>query len=339
MTDLTLERYDPRDTALYRDTVTREQIDLLKNTICKGATDAELQLFVTVCNHRGLDPFAGQIHAVKRNQYNPDLNDGKGGYEKVMTIQTGIDGYRVIAERTHLYLGQTKPAWCGPDGVWRSIWLEDDPPAAAMVGILKKGCPEPFYGIARWKAYVQTGKNGQPNRMWDRMDAEQLLKCAEALGLRKAFPQDLSGIYTDEEMGQADDAPVGLAVTHVAPVSPAAPTGYAPTLDDINGLRSPADAKAFVKTLSEPYQQAMLQAVSQLSDESWPEFWRNAPLEDWRVVLHHALQTVLQSEGAVSPDPPPSAPAGGDAGNREDRSPSERAASSPPADSTTDGDQ
>lgn len=180
---------------------TPEQVELVKNTICRGATNDELKLFLTVCHRKGLDPFSRQIHAVRRRQKVDDK------WQEVMVIQTGIDGYRLIAERTGEVDGQDGPYWCGKDGAWVEVWTEDVNPHAAKVVLFRSGRANPFTGVAHWDGYVQRKADGNPVSRWANDPAGMLAKCAEALALRKAFPQELSGIYTDVEMGQADNPP------------------------------------------------------------------------------------------------------------------------------------
>jgi phage recombination protein Bet len=161
---------------------TPEQAQLISTTIAPGCSNDELRLFAYACQRTGLDPFSKQIYAIKRG--------GK------MTIQAGIDGLRSIAERTGQLDGSISE-WCGDDGVWTDVWLGSKPPAAAKTTIWRKGAGHPFTGVARFADY----NAGQG--LWTKMGATMIAKCSEALALRKAFPADLSGVYSTDEMDQA----------------------------------------------------------------------------------------------------------------------------------------
>lgn len=171
----------PRAGALVQDRITwtDDQIALIQRTVAQGTSPDEFKLFLYQSARTGLDPLAKQIYAVRRA--------GR------MTIQTGIDGYRLVADRTRKYAGSDDATFAGKVGT---------PDFAATVTVYKivQGVRCPFTATARWSEYFPGEQQGT---MWRKMPHTMLAKCAEACALRKAFPADLSGIYTAEEMDQA----------------------------------------------------------------------------------------------------------------------------------------
>ena len=190
---------------------------LVQLGIAKAPAGDQL-VFLHQAQKTGLDPFARQIYMIGRW-------DWKSKTEK-FTIQAGIDGLRVIAERTGRYEGRTPISWCGADGVWRDVWLDKNtPPTAARCGVYKQGFREPTVAVALFSEYVSTNKEGDPVALWASKPAHMIGKVAEALALRSAFPQDMSNIYTPEEMDHetpASEPGVGQAGESIATADAAA---------------------------------------------------------------------------------------------------------------------
>ena len=155
-----------------------DQVKLIKQQIAPEATDDELKLFLYQAQRTGLDPLTRQIYCIHRG--------GK------MTIQTSIDGFRVIAERSGEYAGQDEPIYTE----------ENNKLISCKITVYK------FRGDVRYPASVGVAylsEYAQTTPIWNKMPRVMLAKVAEALALRKAFPQDLSGLYTGDEIA---DAPV-----------------------------------------------------------------------------------------------------------------------------------
>lgn len=177
-----------------------QQIAALRQIGVQNAPNADLAVFLNYAQKTGLDPFARQIYMIGRRE--------KQGNEwgTKWTIQASIDGLRIVAERSGDYAGQVGPEYCGTDGVWRDVWVSQEPPVAARVGVIRHGFATPLYAVAYFDEYAQM-RDGKPTSMWASKPKLMLAKCAEALALRKAFPNDLSGIYTADEMGATETAP------------------------------------------------------------------------------------------------------------------------------------
>lgn len=187
---------------------TKEQVDalnskveLIKRNFAVGASDDELEIFRYQANRMGLDIIARQIHMVKRKAWDAATRT----YIDKMSIQVGIDGYRIIADRTGNYA----------PGRANTYEYREEKLYSATAYVMKyvRGQWVEVSAIAHYSEYVQmAGKddNRRPTAMWTDKPHIMLGKCAEALALRRAFPAELSGVYTDEEMMQADN--------HTAPV-------------------------------------------------------------------------------------------------------------------------
>jgi len=172
--------------------INEQQVKLWSELYCKEASPAEIKLFLNLCDKTGMSPEARQIYMIDR--WDSKLK------RTVKTPMFSIEAFRLIAERSHKYAGQVGAWWCGDDGVWKDVWLSDKPPAGAKVGVLRADFKEPLYAVATYRSYCQTKQDGTPQQNWGKMPDVMLAKCAESLALRKAFSQDLSGLYTIEEM-------------------------------------------------------------------------------------------------------------------------------------------
>lgn len=255
---------------------TEEQALVLRQSgIDNDVTKAELAGFLHLCQRTGLDPFSRQIYLIGRWD--------KKQQRKVFTPQTGIDGYRVVANRAIASgggtIGYEDTQWCGKDGRWRDVWVSEEPPAAAKVTVLRDG--QRFPAVAGYREYVQTGREGSPVGLWAKMPAGQLAKCASALALRMAFPHDLAGVYTAEEMAQADN-PAPAADRHLRRVQPdeadpwETPRAAAPGAWDGTDTPSGSEGGMAVKGRSQPAQDTAATASKATDPEAVKGLYRQA---------------------------------------------------------------
>ncbi len=275
--------------------LTSEDRDLIRRTLLQGdgfkATAEEEEIFFRQIERTGLDPFNKQIYALFRW-------DNKAR-RKTMQIQTSVDGLRLVAERTGQYGGGTCEQWCGPDGQWTDVWLSKDPPAGAKAGVYKKGYQAPTYAVATFEEYAQRDRNHQLQGMWKNMPARMLLKCAESLALRKAFPQELSGLYTSEEMGQAEQAPEPqVAPVEAPPLASSSPGGA----DSPQTPRGPGSLTEIPGRQSEtppaPAPEPLLATADQKAEllariEALPGTWKARISEAWKAEGIHSLRGKL----------------------------------------------
>lgn len=170
-----------------------DQRRMIRDSFANGASDSEFAVLMAVAEARALNPLLRQVHFVAR------WDSEKSRH--VWTTQVSIDGLRAIAQRTGLYAGQDEPEFIeNPDGTLK----------ACKVKVYRRDWDRPAVGVAYFSEYVQTRWDKKTSKQvtssfWQRMPHTMLAKCAESLAIRKAFPEDTSGLYTPEEMAQAEN--------------------------------------------------------------------------------------------------------------------------------------
>lgn len=194
------------------------QIAALKAMGIKNASNEELLVFLHYCAKTRLDPFSKQIYMLERRNKNKDT----GQWEYTQTIQTGIDGYRVVAQRAAkregVHIEYEDTVWYDDKEGKHEVWLSVDQPAAARVTVVKilpDGTRLRYPGMARFSSYAAYGRNNKTGETWLQgqwgvMGDHMIEKCAEAFALRRAFPNDLGGVYAEEEMQERHEAPPKL---------------------------------------------------------------------------------------------------------------------------------
>lgn len=178
-------------TSLHPQLLTKQDdLDLLKDTLTQDLTPSEFLLFVRTCQHTGLDPFQHQIYAFMRK-----YKDKNGKWQQKLSIQTGIDGFRLIADRTRCYA----------PGRETTYTYDEKGNVESATAYIKKFVGSVWHEVAE-TAFMEEYKpaHGQ-DHMWRKMPRVMLAKVAEARSLRRAFPAEMYGLYTRDEMAQSEE--------------------------------------------------------------------------------------------------------------------------------------
>lgn len=255
----------------------------------------DLKNFAIQCKRTGLDPITRQIYAIP--------NNGK------LTIMASIDGLRLIADRSGEYEGQTAPQWCGDDGVWKDVWLSKETPKACRIGVYKTKFREPLFAIALFDEYAgkyayddnRGGKfkKGDLTFMWAKMPALMIAKVAEALALRKAFPNEMSGIYSTEEMDQTKNEKEVSEINQQAALDGAKAEGI---IEDSGEFVNKFGTKHQGKKIKDIMPHEHESMLRWLREEQAKGKYNNKNANDY---IHHAENYLKQDRGGLFDDSEP----------------------------------
>jgi phage recombination protein Bet len=220
------------------------QEQIIRRSFLAGASDEEAAVLLEVARLRNLNPITRQIHFVKRSTWNPETR----AREDVWAFQVSIDGLRALAERTGEYEGTDEP---------ETVEDARGLPLVSRVRVWRRGRTRPFVGVARFAEYAQTKADGSLTKMWKEKPFLMLEKCAEALALRRAFPEDLGSLLEPAELESDERAPGAAPAVAMLAQTPAAALPSTPAIDDAAelaglalALESCADPRSLAKVVA-----------------------------------------------------------------------------------------
>ncbi len=147
----------------------KELQNTIKNTIAKNLSNEEFEIFIQYCKGTKLNPFKREIWAIKAG---------------ALQIMTGINGFFTIANAHPMF-----------DGIETDFLFDDKKNVvAAICRVYRKDRKYPSTSTAFMNEYQKT------TPIWKEKPRHMLLKVAKSIALREAFPQELNGLYSEEEM-------------------------------------------------------------------------------------------------------------------------------------------
>lgn len=154
------------------------KVNILRNTICSELSNDELEFFLYNCARSRLDPMTRQIYALKHSK-----NDS-------VKIMASIDGLRLIADRTGQY---------APGKPTTYLYDENNNLKGAIAYVKKLTADGTWHEVSEIAIFKECDKR---TFAWKTMPHLMIAKVAESRALRRAFPNDLSGIYEEDEFDQ-----------------------------------------------------------------------------------------------------------------------------------------
>jgi phage recombination protein Bet len=243
----------------------------LMNSLYPGAKGESVLLVWDYCKSRNLDPMKKPCHIVPMEVKVGDK------YEWRDVILPGVYELRTTAQRTGEYLGHSKAEY-GPQietgGVKAPEWCE----MTMFRWNAKLGMRAEFPVRVLFNEVVATKRDGRANARWTKAPVQMLTKCTEAAGLREAFPDEVGGIATEEEM----DGQRAITVQTVAPLEGGGglvkPEGYDEWTADLVAAAENGDG-----TLTEAWKGAkpfMRHYLMAAEPESWESLKARAVVVD-----------------------------------------------------------
>jgi RecT family len=259
------------DSAPYLEHISNNELAVIRAAVCPKAKAHELQYFAMVCLSRGVDPRSGMLYLVIRESQR---------HGRQITIQSSIDYFRSVAEKTGEFEGMDGPFYCDAEGQWTEVWLRAEAPHAAKVTVHRRGY-RPRTVVRLWREYMASN----PGPVAAGNQTHMLAKSAESIALRQQFPQQLAGIYTEDELPEPEPLTPEMRAVYLELIRQSGASEARMQMAHATAANMTADA----------WDTHMPAAVDDLGDaKGWSEAQRTQAVE--------RLRSATQSGGATDED-------------------------------------
>lgn len=191
-------------------------------------SDEECVLFMAVCKAQKLNPWLKEAYLIKYQRDNPAaFVTSRWTYQRRADSHPQYDGNKagVVVADASGNLIYNEGAIYAPGqkliGGWAEVYRKDRGVASKVSVLVDE--------------YIQTTKDGSPNRFWKSKPATMIRKVALAQALREAFPQEYSGMYSEDEFpeqeGPREQKPMDVVVRDAVAQSKPLPPPAQDTFD------------------------------------------------------------------------------------------------------------
>lgn len=247
----------------------------------KQPSDAEVVKFMMLCRARELDPWVGDAYLIGYDSQNGPQ------FSLITAVQALLKRAEISPQFDGIESGIVVQTGSGIEHRDGALALEGESIVGGWAKIYRKDRKIPYSAVVKFQTF-NTGRS-----QWAKDPAGMIVKCAKAAALREAFPTQLAGLYTDDEMGEISRERSDKRSGGGSQIA-------ASSLNDLVGSAEPAwPAQSHVEDSEDSQAPAIDPTVS---DDGFADFASQLEEVDSILAIDNAVKAACEVEGRNDAD-------------------------------------